>query len=809
MPGFDYFIRNYLVMPSFIRLETHLAQKDITRCLEAIEGEESHLGKLVTDWAVWDDTYEFANDWGSDYQESNLQPEALANVGIHVVFFITNEGEVKISKSIDDIRKTVLSEQAMPARIYSQDHPLVRTGYRKAEKFAGIVITQYGPLLVAASKILPSGGSGSARGTLVMGRFLNQSVINSLNRQTQITFIVKTEKSHELGEAERQLLASQGPRMVFDDRNSDGFLHGYTSVNDIYGNPALIIDAALPREIFLRGLETARLISLTMLVSTLIIGFCCIVLFIFYRKKVHAHRSRIEALVEERTTELTASDARYKALAEVASEGIAILEEGICTDLNRRAQEMFGFEEGEFLGRMTTELIAPAERDFVRSKISLEYGSPYETSGLRKDGTIFPLLIQGKSISFEKRTIRAAILNDLTEKKKEEIEKRKLEKRLERSEKMESIGLMAGGVAHDLNNILSGVVTFPELILMNLPQESSIRRPLEEIQKAGRRAAEVVADLLTVARGIAMVMEPLNLNTIVRDYLESPECAMLKKYHFNVEINANLEQNLPLVLGSTVHISKSLMNLVTNGAEAINGLGVITIKTSCESLGEVQAVPLGICAGKYVILSVYDDGPGISPEDQLHIFEPFYTRKITARSGTGLGLAVVWNTMQDHKGIVHVSSSSAGSVFRLYFPETDQSLPQHEQQAALPTLKGNSETILVVDDDGQQLLIAEQLLNALNYSPRTVKSGQAALAVLQDQPAALVILDMLMNTGMNGLETYQAILNQHPGQKAIIASGFSESIDVQKAKELGASAFVKKPYSIGVMGEAIKKALAE
>lgn len=796
-------------MPSFVRLENHMAQKDIVRCVEAISGEQNHLGKLVTDWAIWDDTYAFASDWNIGYQESNLQPEALANVGIHLILFISAEGRVGFSKSIDPSRGVELPEQAIAVDEFPLEHPFVRTGYGKAIKTKGIVLTPYGPILVAASQILPSDGNGPARGTLVMGRFLNDTVIGELNRQTQISFTVKTRDSDDLEELERQLFASGNTSKTFDASRNDDQLHGFVSLADLDNEPALVIHASLPRELFMRGIETARLISWTLLSSAFVIGCSCVILFVFYRRKVRAHRTRMEALIKERTAELTDSDARYKALVEAASEGVALLEEGACIDLNGRALEMFGYAHDDFIGNPTLDLIAPEQRDFVQEKINQQYGKPYETIGLRKDGSTFPLSIQGKSINFESRTIRAATFQDLTDKKHEEEERRKLEKRLERSEKMESIGLMAGGVAHDLNNILSGVVTYPELILLNLPPDSAIRRPIEEIQKAGRRAAEVVADLLTVARGIAMAMSPINLNTLVGDYLGSAEYSMLKKYHPHVEVTASLDQNLPLVMGSIVHITKSLMNLVTNGAEAINGLGMIAIETCREKISGEQVAVSGLSEGEYVVLSVHDNGPGISPEDQLHIFEPFYSRKITARSGTGLGLAVVWNTMQDHKGIVTVNSSDKGSVFRLFFPVTEQTLTAVEKQATLASLQGNLERILVVDDDGQQLLIAEQLLTALNYNPCIVKSGEAALAALQREPAALVILDMIMSTGMSGLETYRTMLEQFPGQKALIASGFSESVDVQRAKELGASAFVRKPYSIGEMGSAIRQALGE
>ena len=156
-----------------------------------------------------------------------------------------------------------------------------------------------------------------------------------------------------------------------------------------------------------------------------------------------------------------------------------------------------------------------------------------------------------------------------------------------------------------------------------------------------------------------------------------------------------------------------------------------------------------------------------------------------------------------------VTSSDQGSIFRLYFPASKQAFISAETPVTMENLQGNREKILVVDDDGQQLIIAEQLLAALNYTPYLVNSGEAALAALQQEPAALVILDMIMSTGMNGLETYRRILDRFPGQKALIASGFSENVDVQRAKELGASAFVRKPYSISEMGSAIKQALAE
>ncbi|MFH2122405.1 MAG: cache domain-containing protein [Pseudomonadota bacterium] len=396
---------------------------------------------------------------------------------------------------------------------------------------------------------------------------------------------------------------------------------------------------------------------------------------------------------------------------------------------------------------------------------------------------------------------------DLTEQEKAEEEKRLLEEKLVQAQKMKAIGLLAGGVAHDLNNILSGIVSYPELLLMQLSSDSPLRKPIEAIRESGKRAAEVVADLLTLARGIAATREVVNLNTLITDFFDSPEYFRITSLHPGVRLISDLEPTLLNINCSTIHIKKTIMNLVLNAAEAIDGVGKIVISTHNRYVDRPLAQNQYLQTGEYVLLCIKDSGPGISEKDLGRIFEPFYTKKVMGKSGTGLGLSVVWNCVQDHGGAINVESSGEGTLFTLYLPATRKNVERLEQIEDINELQGNGEQILVIDDEKQQQDISSRYLTALGYKVDMVDSGEKALEYLKNNAVDLVLLDMIMDPGMNGRQTYEHIIRIHPGLKAVIASGFSETEEVKKTLDLGASFFIKKPYTLQQLGKAILKTL--
>jgi CheY-like chemotaxis protein len=214
--------------------------------------------------------------------------------------------------------------------------------------------------------------------------------------------------------------------------------------------------------------------------------------------------------------------------------------------------------------------------------------------------------------------------------------------------------------------------------------------------------------------------------------------------------------------------------------------------------------------GDYVVLTVSDSGNGIAPEDMGRIFEPFYTKKIMGRSGTGLGMAVVWGTVQDHRGYIQVDSATGGgTTFTLFFPVCRDELGQAKPSAPVDTYLGNQEKVLIVDDVEEQRVIAGRLLSRLGYNVTAVASGEEAVRYVRRNPVDLLVLDMIMEPGMDGLDTYREILKTAPGQRAVIASGFAENDRVREAQRLGAGDYIRKPYTIEVLGLAIKKELGK
>ncbi len=392
------------------------------------------------------------------------------------------------------------------------------------------------------------------------------------------------------------------------------------------------------------------------------------------------------------------------------------------------------------------------------------------------------------------------IIRDITEQKK-------LEERLLQAQKMEAVGSLAAGVAHDLNNILSGLVGYPDLLLLEIPEDSPLRTQIEAIKQSGQRAAAIVQDMLTLARRGVANREIFCPNRIIQEYLESPEFAGLKEKHPQIEFGSLLSPDLLNVKGSPLHLSKGLMNLVTNAVEALPAGGRVVISSANSYLDTSRLAYEEIPEGEYVCLRVEDNGIGISAEDLQRIFEPFYTKKKMGGSGSGLGMTVIWATVKDQGGYIDLQSTEGeGTRIDIYLPATREAIAEKDRRIVLQDYLGN-EKILVVDDIQEQREIAVNMLSKLGYTVFSATSGEAALALIRDNPVDLVVLDMIMPNGMDGLDTYQAIVSLYPGQKTIIASGYSESDRVKELQRLGAGVYIQKPYTMEKIGVAVRTEL--
>jgi PAS domain S-box-containing protein len=510
------------------------------------------------------------------------------------------------------------------------------------------------------------------------------------------------------------------------------------------------------------------------------------------------------------------SEANYRAIFDAAHDAIFVhdMESGAILDLNQKGCEMYGYTVEEARGFKGGELSAGI------SPYTREEGLRWFKAAIQGEAQLFEWLAQDKlgrhfpvEVSLKRAVIGGqgrllAVVRDITERKRAEEERLRLEERLQRSEKMEALGTLAGGVAHDLNNVLGVLVGYSQLLMFDAPEGSALRDHAFNIFQAGQRATAIIQDLLTLARRGVAISKILNLNQIISDFLKTPELDKLKSHHPLVTIRMELASDLLNIKGSPLHLYKTVMNLLSNGVEAVSGPGEVLIRTENRYIDKPIPGYEETREGEYALLTVSDTGTGIPQSDLRRIFEPFYTKKVMGRSGTGLGLAVVWGTVKDHNGYIDVQSEEGkGSTFTLYFPVTREGLTEEREALPRSDYLGQGETLLVVDDVKEQRSLAATMLGSLGYLVHTLASGEEAMEYLKVHQVDLLVLDMIMEPGMDGLETYQRILEIRPEQRAIIVSGFSETDRVRRAQALGAGAYVRKPYILEKIGLAVRQEL--
>jgi PAS domain S-box-containing protein len=474
---------------------------------------------------------------------------------------------------------------------------------------------------------------------------------------------------------------------------------------------------------------------------------------------------------------------------------------------NTASEILYGYAREEVLGKQLEDLVAQdsytAEID--DNQIAIQYG-PGEHGMRHKDGSIIPVYSSHVMLQNSRGEDEMYCLDvDLTDLRGAQVQQRVLQDKLERAERMESLGVLAGGVAHDLNNMLGPMVGYSDLILSRLEEDSPHKKHIERIGKSAQDAADVIQDLLTLARRGRYEIKPIKLNDVVNEYLDSPSYHHLSTTRSGIKIEMNLDSNQPSMLGSPPHLVKVIMNLIVNAFDALNDDGSLYISTEALHLDALLGGYDCIEPGDYIILRIRDTGSGIPLEDQPKIFEPYFSKKKMGASGSGLGLAVVYGIVKDHKGYYDIfSTEGAGSEFVLYFPVSK--VTDTVNRIETKDFSG-TETVLVVDDNEEQLQIAYDLLTSQGYNVSMAQHGHEAVEFLRNNSVDIVLLDMIMENNYDGLDTYRDILKIHPAQKAIIISGFSATDRVNKMQSIGAGEYVRKPFSMASLGSAVRNEL--
>jgi PAS domain S-box-containing protein len=496
---------------------------------------------------------------------------------------------------------------------------------------------------------------------------------------------------------------------------------------------------------------------------------------------------------------LRMSEERHRTILEYSPDAYMVLQDGVITFVNQAFCRLTGAPNPAlWIGRPARDVIHPDYSLMLEELMgqSLLEHNPYsEMKFVRLDGTAVDVEISNVVFDFHGQRKLQLVARDITYRKQ-------LELHLRQAHKMEALGRLSGGIAHDFSNIIMAIGGYAELALMNLEEDAPVRAHIGAMLVASQRAGDLVRQILTFSRQETLVRIPIQLQDIVK------ECAGLLNGTIpaSVKFELSIAADAPAVLGDASQIHRVLMNLVMNACQAMKG-GPGFLKVSLEKcvLSEKSfGADLELNPGVYARISISDTGCGMSRETMQHIFEPFFTTKPPGE-GTGLGLAVVHGIMESHDGAVTVHSDPGmGTVFHLYFPEH----PVARAGAVGQTPHGKGERILVVDDDALLAGLCEKALASLGYEVESTTQPAEALAMVWADPRrfALVLTDQTM-PGMSGMELASRLLRVRPGLPIVLMTGFTASLTAEMVMASGIRQLLQKPVDRSSMGAAINAVL--
>ncbi|MEQ8189535.1 MAG: response regulator [Candidatus Eremiobacterota bacterium] len=484
--------------------------------------------------------------------------------------------------------------------------------------------------------------------------------------------------------------------------------------------------------------------------------------------------------------------------------------DGIITLISPSIKSYCGYEPEELTG-LPVKSICPDVLQYdmlLRDLYNSHFVKDYEIKLKSKDAREI-YFSANTHIVFGEDDVPVAIegvLRDITERKKAEEDKKKLESQLRQKQKMEAIGTLAGGIAHDFNNILSAVIGFTYLALKEIPEGSKVYSNLEEVIQASYRATDLVKQILAFSRQSEQEKMPVQINVIVKEVLKLLRASLPA----TVEIRQKLGGGPYTVIADTIQIHQLLMNLCTNAFYAMREKGgLMEVSLSNFDLDVNNAVLYeGLKSGPYVKLVVKDTGHGIEPDVLEHIFEPYFTTKDPGE-GTGLGLSVVHGIVRSHGGDITVNSQPGkGTVFEVLLPRIDSEAPQ--KVSFSEDLPGGTETILFVDDDRKLVYLGKKMLEDLGYTVVALSSSSDALDVFKKEPERfdIVITDQTMPE-KTGTDLVHDILSIRPSMPVILSTGYSDMITAEKIKKIGIREFTMKPFDIRIMAKLIRKVFQE
>ena len=492
-------------------------------------------------------------------------------------------------------------------------------------------------------------------------------------------------------------------------------------------------------------------------------------------------------------------------LVHASQEAVFINSKGSCLLANPEAARMFGYPDADALkGIFGTDVIAKESHEIVRSRMLNNVPGSYEVVAQRADGSTFPAQISARSMTFRGEPVRCTVVRDISALKEAERERHELQQQLHQARKMEAMGRLAGGVAHDFNNVLCAIMGNASIALVDLPQTDPLRELVQEIDKAARQAAEMTQQLLAFSRKQVIAPKVLNLGRLIERM-----CPMLGRLiGEDLILRTELSEELGSIEIDPGQIEQVVLNLALNARDAMPSGGELSIEATdvdldqefCDRHNEVEP-------GRYVMLEVRDQGLGINRETLDKIFDPFFTTKKFGQ-GTGLGLATVLGIVEQNGGTIVVDSSpKKGSTFRVYLPRVSNDAGVLADRSVVSSASGE-ETVLVVEDEALVRTTTERILERSGYRVLVAASGHEALALVEqhDGPIDLLLTDVIMPR-MNGRQLADEMVKVRPGIRVLFTSGYTEDVIGDHGVLDKGVRFIGKPYSPESLASSVRLAL--
>jgi PAS domain S-box-containing protein len=508
------------------------------------------------------------------------------------------------------------------------------------------------------------------------------------------------------------------------------------------------------------------------------------------------------------------SEAKFRTVGISAPDALILINsEGLVEYWNPAAERMFGYTALEMQGvdvheKVMPETFGPRFRSafvkFCETGKGDAIGLTVELTAKRKDGSEFPIEISVNPILVKGKYWSSAIIRDITERKRAEADRKNLQEQLAQASKMEAVGRLAGGIAHDFNNLLTTILGYSEMILTMIPEEDPLHAEIQEISKAGKRAASLTQQLLAFSRKQVIMPRTIDLNAVVKEAQKMLDRLIGE----HIRLVFRLDPDLGLIKADPHQIDQVLLNLAVNSRDAMPNGGTLTIATANRTIGErPESRNSEIAPGDYAVLSVADTGVGMSEETRIRIFEPFFSTKEVGK-GTGLGLAMVYGIAKQNGGAVTVDSAPGkGTTFTIYLPLTSD-VASDINVTKKPASPLGTETVLLVEDDETVQRLTRKLLLHLGYEVLQARNTDDAMRVAAAHPAQIQLLltDIIMPK-MSGIELFARLHARFPGMKALFMSGYAEDVAARQGVLPEGTEFIQKPFSLEKLASLVRQAL--